>query len=95
MGKSAKKYVITTDNNHELDFEFLVDAWGSPFVRRTEVSKFSGGLLHPKTLANQATRGEGPPYFKHQRYIVYLASDLKDLLVRKSQKPKSKHPRDL
>jgi hypothetical protein len=94
MGKSAKKYIVSEDDQ-ELDFDFLVKEWGSPFVRRTEVSKFSGGLLHPKTLANQATRGEGPPYFKHQRYIVYLASDLKDLLVRKSQRPKSKHPRDL
>jgi len=91
MGKSAKKYIATADNQ-ELDFEFLLAQWGSPFVKRSEVLKFSGGLLNPKTLANQATRGEGPPYFRYQRYIVYLASDLRDLLARKAKKPTPKHP---
>lgn len=91
MGKSAKKYIVSEDDK-ELDFDFLVKEWGSPFVKRSEVSKFSGGLLHPKTMANQATRGEGPAYFRYQRYIVYLASDLRDLLVRKAQKPTPKHP---
>lgn len=90
MGKSEKKYIATADNQ-ELDFDFLVKEWGSPFVKRSEVGKFSGGLLNPKTLANQATRGEGPSYFRHQRYIVYLASDLRDLLVQNAKKPAPKH----
>ena len=45
MGKSAKKYIVSEDDQ-ELDFDFLVKEWGSPFVKRSEVVKFSGGLLN-------------------------------------------------
>ena len=34
------------------DFNELEKAWGAPIVARTNVDKFSGGLLHPRTMAN-------------------------------------------
>lgn len=41
-------------------FERLASAWPSPLVARSEVGRFSGGLLTPRYLANLDCRGEGP-----------------------------------
>ncbi|QJB55931.1 hypothetical protein [Pseudodesulfovibrio sp. zrk46] len=41
-------------------FDCLEKSWGSPVVARSEVGKFSGGMLCPKTLANLDCLGEGP-----------------------------------
>jgi hypothetical protein len=38
----------------------MVNNWPSPFVARGEVSRFTGGIINPKTLANLDSRGEGP-----------------------------------
>ena len=42
------------------DFRVLAEAWGSPLVARKDVGKFSGGLLHPRTMANLDSQGKGP-----------------------------------
>ena len=42
------------------DFSELADAWGSPIVAREAISKFSGGLLNPRTMANLDSLGRGP-----------------------------------
>lgn len=42
------------------NFDELVDAWGAPIVARTQVAKFSGGLLNPRTMANLDSLGLGP-----------------------------------
>ena len=39
--------------------EKLIASWQSPIVARSEVGKFSGGLLHPRTMANRDALGEG------------------------------------
>jgi len=42
-------------------FDRLIQNWSSPLVARHEVARFSGGLLHPRTLANlDAQPGKGP-----------------------------------
>jgi len=51
-----------------------------PLIGRSEVHKFFPGILTPKTLANLASQGLGPPYFKIGRKIVYRTEDLLDWL---------------
>ena len=34
--------------------------WKSSFVARTHVGEFSGGLLHPRTMANLDSQQKGP-----------------------------------
>ncbi len=41
-------------------FKMLAERWPSAIVARHEVGKFSGGLIHPRTLANKDSLGEGP-----------------------------------
>jgi len=41
-------------------FQNLKDRWPSSIVARSEVARFSGGLLHPRTLANLDCLGQGP-----------------------------------
>ncbi len=38
----------------------LAEKWPSTIVSREKVGEFSGGLLHPRTLANMDAAGEGP-----------------------------------
>lgn len=40
--------------------EKLIASWQSPIVARSEVHPFSGGALHPRTMANKDALGEGP-----------------------------------
>jgi hypothetical protein len=43
--------------------EFIQDAaraWGAPVIGRNVVGKFSGGLLHPRSMANADCQGTGP-----------------------------------
>jgi hypothetical protein len=40
--------------------EKLIASWQSPIVARSEVGRFSGGILHPRTMANLDAKGEGP-----------------------------------
>ena len=58
------------------DFHQLAAKWAKPFVKRADVKEFSCGLISGKTLANLAARGEGPPYFRASRYVVYQTTDL-------------------
>ena len=41
-------------------FTRLAENWPSAFVAREKVSEFSGGVLHPRTLANLDSLGKGP-----------------------------------
>jgi predicted DNA-binding transcriptional regulator AlpA len=42
-------------------FDSMAKRWPSAIVARKEVAKFSGGLLHPRTLANLDSKGLGCP----------------------------------
>lgn len=46
----------TDVENFNLDS--LADNWPSPIVSRSEIRNFSGGLLHPRTMANRDSLGE-------------------------------------
>lgn len=55
----------------------LAHAWPSPLVARSEVAKFSGGLLHPRTLANADSLGNGPPEkIRIGRKVAYPVEEL-------------------
>jgi putative DNA primase/helicase len=38
----------------------LAETWGAPYVARREVYRFSGGIVTPRHLANEDSRGSGP-----------------------------------
>jgi len=42
------------------DFSKLSEKWPSSLVARQEISKFSGGILTPHTIANHDSLGTGP-----------------------------------
>jgi hypothetical protein len=48
------------DNTIDFDFNELAEVWGAPIVTRSDVGKFSGGLLHPRTMANLDSLKKGP-----------------------------------
>lgn len=60
----------------DFDFSKLAKAWPSPIVSRTEISKFSGGLLTPRTLANLDSLGIGPPRGTCGRKVFYPVDSL-------------------
>ncbi|SPD75677.1 hypothetical protein PITCH_A720017 [uncultured Desulfobacterium sp.] len=43
-----------------VDLSYLADNWPSPLVARNQLLEFSGGLLHPRTMANHDCFGTGP-----------------------------------
>ncbi len=42
------------------DLRMLAFKWPSAYVSRDKVGEFSGGILHPRTLANLDAKGVGP-----------------------------------
>lgn len=59
----------------------LVKSWESPFVPRTKVEQFSGGVLRAGTLANLDSAGEGPERIVIAGRVAYLRDSLIDLLL--------------
>jgi len=47
-----------------------------PLIPRCQVPKLLGGLYSAKYLANLASLGEGPPFIRIGRKIVYLREGL-------------------
>jgi len=54
----------------------LEKSWPSPLVARKEISRFSGGILHPRTLANLDCRELGPPRIKIGKSVGYPKKEL-------------------
>jgi len=62
-------------------FEQMAEAWGSPVVARTEVKKFSGGVLNSRTLANLDSLGCGiPKRFRVGKHIAYPVTEVVQFL---------------
>lgn len=62
--------------NQKFDFKQFAQKWHAPVVVRTEVGKFSGGLLHPRTMANIDSRGEGPERIRFGKKVAYPVDSL-------------------
>lgn len=59
-------------------FDRMVESWPAPVVARSEVARFSGGLLHPRTLANADSLGTGPERITFGRKVAYPTRSLAD-----------------
>lgn len=58
-------------------FKKMAAAWPAPLVARSEVGRFSGGLLNARTLANMDCKGSGPANrLRVGRKIAYPTADL-------------------
>ncbi len=68
------------------DFSLLAEKWPSSIVARTEVKKFTGGILSGKTLANLASKGEPVPRpIRVGRKVAYSAKELAQWLSERSK----------
>jgi len=58
-------------------FTSLKDKWSSSFVTRDQVAEFSGGILHPRTMANKDSLKLGPKgRVRMGRTIAYPVDEL-------------------
>lgn len=46
--------------NQKPDLSSLIESWPAPYVERQHVSTFSGGILHPRSMANFDAKRKGP-----------------------------------
>ena len=67
---------IITGGFQMFDFELFKKSWPAPVVARSQVDVFSGGLLHPRTLRNLDSLGQGPPRIKLGRLVAYPVDGL-------------------
>jgi hypothetical protein len=52
-------------------FQQMADSWGSEIVARTQIEKFTGGMISAKYMANLDSQGEGPDRVKIGRKCGY------------------------
>ena len=57
-------------------FQEMADRWPSAIVARTEIDKFSGGMMSGKYLANLDCQGVGPVRVVCGRKVGYPVKDL-------------------
>ncbi|MGA2466164.1 MAG: hypothetical protein ABSH06_17665 [Thermodesulfobacteriota bacterium] len=62
----------------------LAKNWPSPFVARTEISKFTGGMISPGYLSNLDSQGAGPERIKVGGKVVYPVHSLIHWLEQRS-----------
>jgi hypothetical protein len=62
---------------YKLDLSSLKDSWSASYVERQQVGAFSGGILHPRTMANLDSLGQGPEgRIRVGQKIAYPVSEL-------------------
>jgi len=65
----------------DVSLKDMAQAWGSPYVVRSEVGRFSGGIIRPRRLANLDAAGAGPPgRIRIGRKVAYRVSNLVEWL---------------
>jgi|GEM_PF-2568137 len=70
VSKKSRSYSVA------FDFKSLAEKWPSIVVARSEIKKFSGGLISPKTLANAQCKGIGPRSYRFGKKVFYHVDDL-------------------
>jgi hypothetical protein len=58
-----------------IDLGKLKEQWGSAWIARNQVGKFTGGLVAPRTMANHDSFGTGPKRFKVKNKTGYQIDD--------------------
>jgi len=67
-------------------FSELAAKWPSAFVARTEIERFTGGLVNVKTLANRDSQGTGPAgRIRCGRKVVYPVQNFIQWLEERSE----------
>ena len=62
---------------HDLDWDRWAREWVAPYVPRSEIARFTEGLLSPGTMANLDCDGKGPEgAFYIGRKLVYPIENL-------------------
>jgi len=67
-------------------FQEMAERWPSAVVARTEIDKFSGGLMSSKYVANLDSQGRGPVRVVCGRKVGYPVRDLVQWLRERSSK---------
>lgn len=67
-------------------FEEMANTWGSAVVARTEIDRFTGGMISGKYLANLDSDGTGPVRVKVGRKVGYPTRSLVQWLRDRSSK---------
>ena len=61
----------------ETTIDLMAKNWPSPIVARKAIREFSGGVLSPKTMANEDSKGTGPEgRFLLNNQTVYAVESL-------------------
>lgn len=69
---STERTAVEEQANNANLGDFFAKQWKSPIVLRSNVDIFSGGLLHPRTMANLDSLGQGPcQRIKYGRKVAY------------------------
>ena len=60
----------------------LAEKWPSSVVARSEIGKFTGGLLHGRSMANRECRADATsiPRFRMGKKVFYRVDDVIDFL---------------
>ena len=67
-------------------FQLMAEKWRTPFVARDRVAEFSGGILHPRTMANLDSNGKGPKgRIRVGRKVAYEVNELCKWLASRAQ----------
>ena len=65
-------YQFLNDKPNKVDFSALAENWGHPFCPRPKIGIMSGGIVHPRHMANLDIQGKGiPDRIRVGRQIVY------------------------
>lgn len=69
-----------------LDLSKLKDSWPSAIVARESIREFSGGLVHPRTLANLDSKKQGPAgKFRVGRKVAYPVESVVEWLESRAE----------
>jgi hypothetical protein len=67
-------------------FDQMAEKWPSAVVARTEIDRFSGGLMSCKYLANLDSQGVGPARVVVGRKVAYPVRELVAWLRERSER---------
>jgi hypothetical protein len=69
-----------------MDFSYLKKKWDKPIFFRSEVKKFSQGIIGPKYLSVLDHQGKGPRRFQVGGKIAYNVNDFIEWLNERTER---------
>ena len=79
-----------------LTLQKMADKWPSSMVARTEIEKFTGGIIKEKYLANLDCQGKGPKgRIRIGRKIAYPVESVISFLEKRAEVIKTKKKEDI